>query len=214
MLKTGSKAWSLGLNNVMQQINNLLHESLPSEIMPNIIIFNQKCKVETQDPPRLRRIIMLISEDVINYICSANGPDVNVPDINAFKIALESDIQEISIGADESGNHQGFHQINPNADLQPAHIQESPKLPESPKSSLLSITSSIPSSTPSSPPPAALLRNKERVVKLTSDEEETEDQEQEAEDPEDPEEKAEEAEEVHPNARVPVNVSNPTPLCM
>ena len=187
MLKTGSKAWSLRLDDVMQQINDSPHESLPSGITPNVVVFNWKRKAVTQDPPRLRGVIMLISEGAINRICSANGPDINAPDINAFKIALESDIQEILIGADESGNHQGFHQINPNADLQPAHTQESPKLPESPKSSLLFITSSIPSSTPSSPPPAASSRNKERAVEPISDEEETKDQEQ-------------EAEKVHPNA--------------
>ena len=174
MSKTGSQAWSLGLDDVMQQINDSPHASLPTGITPNIVVFNRKRKAETRDPPRQRGIIMTISEGAIDHICSTNEPDINAPDVGAFEVALESNIQEILIGTDESGNYQGLHQISPNTDIPPAHTQNPQKslnLPESPKSSPLSIASSRPSSTPSSPPPAASSKGKEGAIESTSSEE-------------------------------------------
>ena len=35
---------------------------------------------------------MLISEGVINRICSVSEPNINEPDVGAFEIALESNI--------------------------------------------------------------------------------------------------------------------------
>ena len=40
MLQTGSKQWSLGLNEVMRQINDSPHESLPTGVTPFHIMFS------------------------------------------------------------------------------------------------------------------------------------------------------------------------------
>ena len=69
MLKTGSKAWSLGLDEVMKQINDSTHESLSTGVTPNHVMFGRKRKAENRDPPNMRGVIITISEDTIDRVC-------------------------------------------------------------------------------------------------------------------------------------------------
>ena len=94
MLQTGSKAWSLGIDEVMRQINNSPHESLPNGITPNIVVFGRKKNAEIREPPSRRGIVMTISEDIIDRVCSTNEPDLNDPNVGAVKVALEFNVHE------------------------------------------------------------------------------------------------------------------------
>ena len=94
MLKTGSKAWALGLDEVMKQINYSPHESLPVGVTPNIVMFGWKRKLEIREPPNERGNIMIITEDLIDRVYSINEPNLNEPDIGAVELALEYSIQK------------------------------------------------------------------------------------------------------------------------
>ena len=92
MLQTGSKAWSLGLDEVMKQINNSPHESLPTGVTPNHVMFGRKQRLEAREPPATRGIVMAISEEMINRVCSTDHPNINENDVGAVEIALEFNI--------------------------------------------------------------------------------------------------------------------------
>ena len=91
-MKIELKAWSLKLDEMMKQINNLPYKSLPTRVTLNHIIFGQKRKAENQDLPNIRDIIITISEDTINYIYATRNPNINESNVDAFELALETNI--------------------------------------------------------------------------------------------------------------------------
>ena len=57
----------------MRQINDSPHESLPTGVTPNHVMFGRKRKAENRDLPNMRGVIITISEDFINRICATKN---------------------------------------------------------------------------------------------------------------------------------------------
>ena len=92
MTKTDLKAQSVELIEIIKQINNSPYQSLPTRVTPNHVIFGQKYKAETQDLPSIRDIIVIVSEDTIDYIYRTKNPNINKPNIGAVELALQTNI--------------------------------------------------------------------------------------------------------------------------
>ena len=196
MLQTGSKAWSIGLDEVMKQINDSPHESLPTGVTPNHVMFSRKRQTDTREPLSTRGLVMAVSEETINRVCSIDKPDINESGVGAVELALEMNIKEVQIGADdnESENEPEYQR---SADRSPIYSPiRSPS------------RASSPSRAPISSP-----KGKEKVVEVTLSEEEAENEPEAAaeehkndEDKDDSDNNKEaEKEGMHPNAREPVN---------
>ena len=164
MLQTGSKAWSLGLDEVMKQINNSPHESLPTGVTPNHVMFGRKQRLEAREPPAKRGIVMAISEEMINRVCSTDHPDINEKDVGAVEIALESNIQEVLLNGAEENEAEDKPEHYISAD------HSSTNLPTRSPTRIFSSSPAVsPSRTYTSSP-----KGKGKAVEMTLSEEETE----------------------------------------
>ena len=180
----------------MKQINNSLHESLPTGVTPNHVMFGQKRQTDTREPLSTRGLIMAISEETINCICNINNPDINEPGVGTVELALEMNIEEVQIGADDDES-ENEPERQRSADCSPIHLPT--QLPSRASSPLRAHISSP--------------KGKEKAVEVMLSEEEAEDdpeaaaEERENDEDEDNSDDNKEAEEedIHPNTREPVN---------
>ena len=139
---------------------------------------------------------MAVSEEMINRVCNIDNPNINEPGVGTVELALEMNIKEVQIGADDdkSENETERQRL---ANRSPIYLPT--QLP-SRASSLLRAHISSP-------------KGKEKAVEVTLSEEEVEDdpeaaaEERENDEDEDNGDDNKEAEEedIHPNAREPVN---------
>ena len=204
MLRTGLKAWSLGVNEVMKQINDSPHEGLPAGVIPNEVMLGRIRKMKNSEPPSRRGLVMTINEKTIDCICgtdTADNADINEADANAVELALEMNVEEVQIvaGGDESEN-----------EMVPQRLDDHSIRLTSLSSTHLSTHSATNSPTHSISPSRAhrsSLKGKEKAVEVTLPDEEAEtDSEtaaeaevEEKEDEEDEEDKDEEDEEENKN---------------
>ena len=202
MLKTGLKAWSLGLDEVMRQINDSPHESLPTGVTPNHVMFGRKRKAENRDSPNMRGVIVTISEETINHICATKNPDINEPNVGAFELALETDIQEVEIGVEELPVRELPTSVDSSSSQPPAH-------PEISSSKNKERASEQVEEVDSNSEAGEVVNEGEIDVEEGEEEEQEAKSQEEAEDQEDNHEEAEreENENSYPNAREPLNES-------
>ena len=197
MLRTSLKAWSLGIDEVMKQINDSPHEGLPAGVIPNEVMLGRIRKMKNQEPPSTRGLVMTVSEKIINCVCgtdTADNADIREADANAVALALEMSIEEVQIGArgDESENELVRRR---SAD----HSIRLTSLCSTHSFTHLATNSLTHSNSPSRAHRSSL-KGKEKAVEVTQPDEEAEEEEAEEELEEEVEEKSEEeAEEEHEN---------------
>ena len=212
MLQTGSKEWSVGLDEVMKQINESPHEGLPIGVTPNVVVFGRKRKMQTRDPPSKRGIIMAVSEDAINRICSSDtSPDPDEPDIGAVELALEYNIKEADEAEDDKDDNESGPQrsADPHSSFHlPSHsflhsLFLSPHSPLSPKGKEKAVEMTLSDQEAENDPEAAAAEEEE--AEESGRESESREDSSEDENQEDKEDDSDCEKDIHPNAREPAN---------